>query len=207
VFGDKPAEMEDGVAATDSASPTSDTPAPAAEPAPPLGVPAPAEAVIASFDNGSAQAPYGMGIQPGGDEFQGGKSTATQLLVAGGANGSKGALEVTGEVRPGTQYPSAGAYFFPEGPPTQGVMDYSGKKTLTFYARGDGKQYTVLVLSGTPMRMPPLMLGFTAGPEWQKHEFKIAELGAADWQRIRMIGWMQSNHGAFQFQLDDIRLE
>jgi hypothetical protein len=67
-------------------------------------------------------------------------------------------------------------------------MDYSKKKTLSFHARGDGKQYTVLVLSGTPARMPPLMLGFTAGPEWQKHEFQIADLGAADWQRVRLIG-------------------
>ena len=205
-FGDKAAKTEEVTAAAETAA-TSEPAAPAADAGPPLGVPAPAEAVIANFDNGSAQAPYGVGIQPGGDEFQGGKSTATQQLVDGGANGSKGALEVSGEVRPGTQYPSAGAYFFPEGPPTQGLMDYSGKKTLSFHARGDGKQYTLLVLSGTPVRMPPLMLNFTAGPEWQKHEFEIAKLGAADWQRVRLIGWMQTNQGAFQFQLDDIRLE
>lgn len=206
VFGGKPAKSEDANAATEAASAATDTPA-SANDGPPVGVPAPAEGRIASFDEGSAQAPYGMGIQPGGDEFQGGKSTATQRLVDGGADGSKGALEITGEVRPGTQYPSAGAFFFPEGPPTQGVMDYTKKKTLSFYARGDGKQYTLLVLSGTPVRMPPLMLGFTAGPEWQKHEFQIADLGAADWQRVRLIGWMQNSQGAFQFQLDDIRLE
>ena len=205
VFGGKSANSSDAAATTGEAS--TSTAAATADTGPPLGVPAPAAAEIAGFDNGSAQAPYGMGIQPGGDEFQGGKSTATQQLVDGGANGSKGALEVTGEVRPGTQYPSAGAYFFPEGPPTQGLMDYSGKKTLSFYARGDGKQYTLLVLSGTPVRMPPLMLNFTAGSEWQKHEFKIAGLGAADWQRVRLIGWMQTNQGAFRFQLDDIRLE
>jgi ABC-2 type transport system permease protein len=206
VFGGKPAKTEDANAATDAASAATDTPAPSNE-GPPPGVPAPAEGVIASFDGGSAQAPYGIGIQAAGDDFQGGKSTASQRLVDDGANGSKGALEITGEVRPGTQYPSAGAFFFPEGPPTQGLMDYSKKKTLSFHARGDGKQYTVLVLSGTPARMPPLMLGFTAGPEWQKHEFQIADLGAADWQRVRLIGWMQTAQGTFQFQLDDIRLE
>ncbi len=206
VIGGKPAKTEDATAASEATSPATDTPAPAA-PAPDVGVPAPAETVLADFDNGSAQTPYGMGIQPGGDEFQGGKSTATQQLVAGGANGSKGALEVSGEVRPGTQYPSAGTYFFPEGPPTQGIMDYSGKKTLSFYARGDGQQYNMMVLSGTPMRMPPLILGFTAGPEWQKYEFEIPKLGAADWQRVRMIGWMQMNQGPFKFQLDEIHLE
>jgi len=207
VFGGKSTESEDANAATGAGSAVTDTPAPSVEAGPPAGVPAPPEGLIANFDAGSAQSPYGIGIQSNGDQFQGGKSTASQQLVEGGANGSKGALEITGEVRPGTQYPSAGAFFFPEGPPTEGLMDYTKKKTLSFYARGDGKQYTVLVLSGTPVRMPPLMLGFTASPEWQKHEFQIENLGAADWQRVRLIGWMQTAQGAFQFQLDDIRLE
>jgi ABC-2 type transport system permease protein len=206
VIGGKPAKTEGATAATDAASAAADTPTPEAE-GPPKGVAAPPATVIADFDNGSSQSAYGMGIQPGGDEFQGGKSTATAKLVDGGANGSKSALQVNGEVRPGTQYPSAGAYFFPEGPPTQGLMDYSGKKTLSFQARGDGKTYTLLVLSGTPVRMPPLMLGFTAGPTWERHEFQLEKLGAADWQRVRMIGWMQTSMGPFEFQLDDLRLE
>jgi ABC-2 type transport system permease protein len=206
VFGGKPANTEEATAATEATSAATDSPAPA-QPGPPVGVPAPAEALIAGFDAGSAQAPYGIGIQPGGDEFQGGSSTATQQLIVGGANGSKGALQVSGEVRPGTQYPSAGAFFFPEGPPTQGLMDYSGRKTLSFHARGDGKRYTLLVLSGTPMRMPPLMINFTAGPEWQKHEFQIDLLGAADWQRVRLIGWIQTSPGPFQFQLDEVRVD
>jgi hypothetical protein len=206
VFGGKPASTEDAAAATGAASAATDTPASSSD-ATPAGVPAPATAIIADFDTGSAQAAYGMGLQPGGDEFQGGSSTATQQLVDGGAGGSKGSLQITGEVRPGTQYPSAGAYFFPEGPPTEGLMDYSGKKTLSFHARGDGKNYTVLILSGTPMRMPPLMMNFKAGPEWQKYEYQIADLGAADWKRVRLIGWIQSNEGPFQFQLDDLRVE
>jgi hypothetical protein len=206
VIGGKPAKEDDATAATDAATPATDTPAPA-QPESPAGVPAPADTVIANFDGGSAQAPYGMGIQAGGDEFQGGKSTATQQVIDGGANGSKGSLEVSGEVRPGTQYPSAGTYFFPEGPPTQGIMDYSAKTRLSFYAKGDGQQYQMMVLSGTPMKMPPLMLGFTAGPEWQKYEFEIPKLGAADWKRVRMIGWMQMAQGPFKFQLDEIQLE
>jgi hypothetical protein len=207
VFGGKPAKTEDAVAATDAASAAADTPASAAEAGPPVGVAAPAEVSIASFDNGSAATPYGMGMQAGGDEFQGGKSTATQQVVGGGANGSKGALEITGEVRPGIPYPSAGTVFFPEGPPMQGLMDYSGRKKLSFYARGDGKPYALLIMSGTPMRMPPMMLTFTAGPEWQKYEYEIAGLGGADWQRVRMLGWLQMAQGPFKFQIDEIRLE
>src|SRR5919108_32361 len=111
VIGGKPAKEDDATAATDAATPATDTPAPA-QPESPAGVPAPADTVIANFDGGSAQAPYGMGI------------------------------------------------------------------------KGDGQQYQMMVLSGTPMKMPPLMLGFTAGPEWQKYEFEIPKLGAADWKRV-----------------------
>jgi ABC-2 type transport system permease protein len=205
VFGGKQVEKEDATAATDAASASTDTSAPSE--GPPRGKAAPAEAVIADFDKGSDQSNYGMGMQAGGDEFQGGKSTATQRLVDGGAEGSKAALEITGEVKPATQYPSAGTFFFPEGPPMQGVMDYSAKKTLSFHARGDGKRYTLLIMSGTPMRMPPLMYPFTAGADWQKYELELAKFGAADFERVRLIGFISTDPGAFRFQIDDVRLQ
>lgn len=204
VFGGKPMEKEDATAATETSSAAADTSAPSNEP--PAGKAAPAQPVIADFDGGSDQATYGMGMQAGGDEFQGGKSTAAQQLVAGGANGSQGALEISGEVRPGTQYPAAGTYFFPEGPPMQGQMDYSAKKTLSFHARGDGKRYTLLIVSGTPMRIP-LMYPFSAGPDWQKYELELAKFGAADFKRVMLIGFISSEPGTFRFQLDDVRLE
>ena len=144
VFGGKPASKEDATAATDAASAAAGTPALR----PPAGVAAPAVAVIADFDSGSAAAAYGIGWSAAGDDMRGGNSSATQRLVDGGAGGSKGALEVTGAVGDAIQYPFAGTMFFPEGPPMQGLMDYSGKKTLTFQARGDGRRYMLMVISG-----------------------------------------------------------
>src|SRR6187399_18954 len=204
VFGGKPASKEDATAATDAASASSDTPVSEA----PAGVAAPAVAVIADFDHGSAAAPYGTGWVAAADDSQGGNSKSSQRVIDGGAAGSKGALEVTGEVGNALQYPFAGTMFFPEGIPMQGLMDYSGKKTLSFQTRGDGGRYKVLVLSGTPMISIPLMIDFEAGAEWHEVRLEIANLGAADFKRVRGIGiGSMGPTGPFRFEIDDVRVE
>lgn len=173
----------------------------------PIGVPAPDIPVIADFDNGSTVAAYGTGMYAGGDDTQGGNSIASQQLVEGGANGSPGALEVTGEVRPGAQYPMAGTFFFPEGAPMEGMMDYSAKKTLSFHARGDGRRFTFMLFSGTTIGIP-LMYNFTAGPEWRKYELDLADFSAHDFKRVRGFAFVSmGEQGPFRFQIDDIRLE
>jgi ABC-2 type transport system permease protein len=205
VLGGKPAE---GVPAPQAESPSAGTGTPgSSSAAAPAGVPAPDIGVIADFDNGSDRAAYGTGMLASGDERQGGSSTAAQRLVAGGAQGSKGALEVTGELRSGAQYPFAGTFFFPEGEPMQGLMDYSARKTLSFHARGDGKRYTLMLFSGVTMGIP-LMYGFTAGPEWQKFELNLADFSAHDFKRVRGMAFgAMGENGPFQFQIDDVRME
>jgi hypothetical protein len=200
VFGGKQA----ATAATDAPSAATGTPAQE----PPPGVSAPDVAVISNFDSGSAAAAYGVGWGAAGDDMRGGNSSATQRLVDGGAAGSKGALEVTGAVGDAIQYPFAGTMFFPEGPPMKGLMDFSGKKTLSFMARGDGRRYLAMVISGLAVEGIPLMVDFEAGPEWKEVRLDIAKLGAADWKRVRAIGvGTMGPAGTFRFQIDDVRVE
>ncbi len=203
VFGGKPAGTEDATAATDADSAATDTPAPEW----PVGVAAPDVPVIASFDTGTAAAAYGVGWNAVGDEMRGGNSKATQRLVEGGAGGSAGALEITGEVGSATQYPFAGSMFFPQDPPMQGMMDYSTRKTLSFQARGDGKRYMLLVISGVNTDGIPLMYHFEAGPEWREVRLDLADFGAADFKRVRAIGVGTMTVGSFSLQIDDVRLE
>jgi ABC-2 type transport system permease protein len=203
VFGGKPASSEDATAATDAASAATDTPAPE----PPAGVKAPDIAVIASFDAGSATASYGVGWNAVGDETRGGNSKATQRLVDGGAAGSPGALEISGEVGGAIQYPFAGSMFFPQDPPMQGMMDYSARKTLSFQVRGDGKRYMLLVISGINADGIPLMYDFETGPQWREVRLDLADFGAADFKRVRAIGVGTMTAGAFRLQIDDVRLE
>jgi ABC-2 type transport system permease protein len=200
VFGRGTAEP---TAATEGSA-AADTPAPSS----PVGKPAPDVALIAGFDAGSATAAYGIGFSANGDADRGGNSSAEQKVVAGGADGSAGALQVFGEIGGALPYPFAGTAFFAEGPPMQGLSDFSKKRALSFKTRGDGRRYTVLIMSGVSTAGIPLMQDFVAGPEWQEVRLTLSEYSNADWQRVRLlaIGSMGPT-GTFRFEIDDVRLE
>ena len=204
VFGGKPTKQEDASAATDAASTAADTPAsPAAKSN--AGEPAPAITLLADFDSGSERTAWGNGMLASGDEIQQGKSTASQKLVDGGSGGSKSALEVTGEVRPGAPYPSAGTYFFAPGQIMQSSMDISGKKTLSFQARGDGKQYTFMMfVAGSYI---PLMVPFETGPDWKEVKVDLTKYSQNDMSHVLGFGMNSMAQGPFQFQIDTLRLE
>jgi ABC-2 type transport system permease protein len=204
VLGGKQAATEDAPAATDATSAATGTPPSEAA----AGGAAPKVVVLSDFDSGSAATAYGVGWGAAGDDMRGGNSTATQRLVEGGAGGSKGALEVTGNLGDGLQYPFAGTMFFPVGPPMQGLVDYSGKKTLSFQARGDGRRYMLMVISGLAVEGIPLMYDFPTSPEWQEVRLDIAKYGSVDWKRVRAIGvGTMGPVGPFRFEIDDVRLE
>ena len=176
----------------------------------PLGVAAPDTVVIADFDNGSEQASYGMGWHAGDDKDRGGNSTISQKLVAGGAQNSRGALEVSGEVGPALQYPFVGTSFLPNGIEgaewaNQGLMDYSAKKELRFYARGDGQSYTVVIM-GPALDAIPAMFPFVAGADWQPVSIQLQDLSSVDMKRVKLISIGSMTPGPFRFQIDDVRL-
>lgn len=204
VFGGKQAAAEDAAAATDEFSAATGTPASKL----PAGVAAPDLAVIANFENGSAATAYGIGFTAAGDDMRGGNSTATQRPVGEGAGGSKGALEVSGTIGEAIPYPFAGTMFFPQGPPMEGLMDYSRKKTLSFQARGDGRRYTVMLFEGASAGGIPVMNDFETGPEWRTVTVKLAEFVNVDLSRTRAIGvGTMGPVGPFRFEIDDVRLE
>jgi ABC-2 type transport system permease protein len=177
----------------------------------PLGVAAPASPVIAEFDNGSADAAYGIGFTATDDRMRGGNSTVSQRLVEGGADHSKAALEVSGDVGTAIQYPFVGTSFLPNGKPhadflNQGYMDFSSRHTLRFDARGDGKNYMVVVM-GPRVDAMPGMYGFVAGPEWQEVRVPLHDMGGIDLQRIKVISIGSMSPGDFRFQIDGVRIE
>jgi ABC-2 type transport system permease protein len=191
----------------DAATPGAAPPAAAAAP---VGVAAPDVAVIGSFDAGSEDASYGMGWRAIDDKMRGGNSSVSQRLIDGGADGSTGALEVSGEIGKALEYPFAGTSFLPNGSADksfadQGYMDYSARKTLRFRARGDGQGYMLLVM-GPVLDAIPSMYGFTAGPDWQEVSVPLQELGA-DLERVKVISIGTMTPGPFRFQVDDVRIE
>ena len=177
----------------------------------PVGVAAPDRAVVADFDNGSANTSYGIGFaaHKDGDHC----STASQLdqeIVADGADHSHGALQIKGNVVGDVQYPFCGTAFLPNGSAgtdfdKQPLMDFSRKQTLSFFARGDGQNYTVVLL--TPRQGPPAMFQFTPGTDWQEVRVPLNEFAADDMKRVRLIAFGTSKPGTFDFEIDNVRIE
>lgn len=170
----------------------------------PVGVAAPDKPVIADFDGGDSNASYGLGFNASDDKMRGGNSSAAQKVV-------EGALEVSGEVGTGIQYPFAGTSFLPNGAPKadwakQGFMDYSHKQTLSFRARGDGHEYMVMMM-GPALDTIPAMYNFVAGPDWQQVQIPLKNMASIDLQRVKLISFGTMAPGAFRFQIDDVRLE
>jgi hypothetical protein len=171
-----------------------------------VGVAAPREPLIADFDAGSDHARYGEGWYAAGDKDRGGNSTATQRVIAGGANASPGALEVTGTIGDGMQYPFAGTAFFPNGTANGKLTDYRGRKELRFFARGDGRQYLVVFLGATQDGIPP-MYGFTAAADWQEVVVPLDEMVGLDLAAVHgMVIGSNGPLGDFRLELDGIEL-
>jgi hypothetical protein len=174
-------------------------------------VAAPESPVIAEFDDGSTRAAYGIGFTATDDKSRGGNSTVSQRLVEGGADHTRAALEVSGDVGTAIQYPFVGTSFLPNGQPQvdflkQGFMDYSTRHTLRFRARGDGKNYLVVIM-GPQVDAIPGMYGFVAGPEWQEVRVPLHDLGGVDLQRVKAISIGSMTPGEFRFQIDGVRIE
>lgn len=176
-----------------------------------VGVAAPASPLIADFDAGDAKASYGIGFTATDDKSRGGNSAVSQKIVDGGAEGSKGALEVTGQVGDAIQYPFVGTSFLPNGSPgtdfgKQGTMDYSGRHNLRFFARGDGQSYTVVIM-GPQLDTIPAMYSFQAGPEWRAVTVPVSEIGNIDLKRVKVISIGSMKPGPFRFEIDAVRIE
>jgi len=165
--------------------------------------------MVSNFDEGKVAANYGMWI-PAGDSMNGGKSASTLNVLEPGAEGTKGALQVSGEVVGGTSVPFAfaGALYFPGAAPMQPV-NLSGKKEISFWAKGDGKSYTLIVLTETRngRNGPPAMTVFTAGPEWKQYTFPFStfETDGSDLSGLGFVHVQES--GKFQFEIDQLEIK
>ncbi|HUY15131.1 MAG TPA: CIA30 family protein [Terriglobia bacterium] len=160
--------------------------------------------LVSDFDQGSASAQFGVGWQVSTDSMMGGKSTAQMGVVSGGAQGSPGSLLITGEIVPGSSYPWAGAMFMPGSKPF-GPADLSNKKEISFWAKGDGKTYRIMLFSSDTGPVPAIK-SFVAGPDWKPYTFPLASFAGSDPHQI--AGLLLSGGpapGKFRFQIDEVR--
>jgi len=174
---------------------------------PPPPPPGSEAGVVSTFDDVKVAANYGSWTAAS-DSMNGGKSTSSIAAVEHGANGSKGALRVTGELLAGAPFLWAGAIYAPgaaEGMQPEPV-NLSGKKAISFWAKGDGKMYTLAVMTEGNASQMPAMKMFTAGAEWKQYSYPISAFGTDGSDLRALMFACGQTPGKFEFELDDLEI-
>ena len=166
------------------------------------GPKAPADTFVSDFDGGKIVSRFGHGWVVTTDQEASGKSVGAMSLVQGGAQGSAGALEISGEVKSGFVFPWSGVMFFPSDKPMD-PMDFTAKQGVDFWTRGDGGTYTLMLFSGD--QQIPLMQTFSAGPGWQEVFLPFSKFPGAELGRLRGIAFTAGpKPGTFRFEIDQV---
>lgn len=161
--------------------------------------------MVSNFDDLKTSATFGEWTVTSDAEI-GGKSKATMQAVAGGANGSKGALQVTGELVPGASFTWAGVAFHP-GTSADEAMNLSSKKTLSFWAKGDGKGYAIAVMTASGAGQMPVIQPISIGPEWKQYTFSWSDF-KTDGHDLTGIAFAHAQEpGKFEFEIDEVDIK
>jgi beta-glucosidase len=176
-------------------------------PLPPPPPPGSEAAMVSTFDDLKVTASYGSWTAAS-DSMNGGKSTSSIAAVEHGANGSKGALRVTGELVAGAPFLWAGTLYAPGA--AAGMepepVNLSAKKTISFWAKGDGKLYTLAVMTEANASQMPAMKMFTAGAEWKQYSYPLSAFGTDGSDLKALLFACGQTPGKFEFQLDDLEI-
>ncbi|MGH9452825.1 MAG: CIA30 family protein [Terriglobia bacterium] len=160
--------------------------------------------LVSDFDHGTDGSQFGVGWQISTDSMMGGKSTAEMQVINGGAQGTAGSLLITGQIAPGTIYPWAGAMFMPGSKPF-GPADLSSQKEISFWAKGDGKTYRIMLFTSNGSPIPAIQT-FAAGPRWKLYTFPLVSFAGSDPHRLAGVLFSGGpTFGKFQLQIDDVR--
>ena len=162
--------------------------------------------LISDFEEGTPSAKFGTGWMLSTDSIAAGKSTGEMKVVDGGANGDKHALEISGVIDGGLPYAWAGVMWAPGSQPFVPV-NLSSRKSISFFAKGDGQTYRVLVFTASGGRIPAQQT-FTAGSDWKQTSIPFSAFDGTDGHDISAILFVGGPAaGKFDFQVDEIKLE
>lgn len=159
--------------------------------------PAPAETLVADFEDGF-EASFGA-WDVTTDQLTGGSSTADVAV-------RDGALVVTGEIAPGSAFPWAGVIWMPGAQPMQPV-DFSGREAIRFRTRGDGRQYSVMLIGSAELAGPPPTVTFIAPEEWTQVEIRLEDFPTATPEIIAGLAFVSEGPvGGFSFEVDEVEV-
>jgi imidazolonepropionase-like amidohydrolase len=161
---------------------------------------------ISDFEDNQPSAKFGAGWSVSTDSIAGGKSTAEMKPVAGGANESKYSLKVSGNIDGGLPYAWAGVMFSP-GAQVFAPANLAANKDLTFWAKGNGKTYRVMIFTASGGRIPAQQT-FTSEKNWKQYKLPLSSFNGTDGHDIAAILFVGGpTAGTFEFSLDDVGLK
>jgi hypothetical protein len=161
---------------------------------------------VSDFDGTALNAARGMKWMPTSDRMMGGASSSALSRIAGGAQESAGAMRIRGAISPGSAWPWAGA-MLNLGTVTFEPVNASRWKEVVFQARGDGREYTLMLFSGVEQQAPPSMLRFRPGRDWTTVRLPLAGFAGADLARLRAVEVMAGMpEGEFQLDVDSVEI-
>jgi imidazolonepropionase-like amidohydrolase len=172
------------------------------------GLPAPeglGDGLISDFEGDKISARFGAGWMPSTDSFMGGKSKAELLLTDGGAEGSRRALRIKGMIAEVGFIRWAAAMFSPGTAPMT-PANLSSKKALSFWCKGEGKSFAVMVYAKRFGYIPKVM-AFEVGPEWKEYVFPFEKFGLDGSDISGFAVGASMTPGPFDLTIDNVRLK
>ena len=161
--------------------------------------------LISDFEDGTTTTKFGAGWSVSTDAMANGKSTAELKYIAGGAEGSKGALQISGTISDAFAFPWAGALFSPGSAPMVPV-NLSSKKAIHFWIRGDGRPYRLMIFTKSG-GYNPASQNLTVTAEWKEITIPFSAFDTDGHDINGVLFAAGGSPGAFQFAIDNVRLE
>jgi imidazolonepropionase-like amidohydrolase len=144
---------------------------------------------------------FGQGWMPDEDRIFKGKSTVQLKVLDSGPDYAGKTLQISCEVKPGIQLPFAGAMYSPGvALETWRAVNYSGIKSISFWARGDGHTYYACMFNASRGSTPSKQ-SFVAGSEWQLHTIPLSAF-KTDGRDLTLLSFVATpDPGKYEFEL------
>ena len=162
--------------------------------------------LVSDFEGSKPDVNFGHGWIESTDGMMGGKSTAEFKIVKGGAHNSQGSLLITGVIDDKTPPRWGGAMFCPGAMP-MAPANLSAKKSLSFWAKGVGRTYQIMLFDQSRGFMPSLQ-SFVVGAEWKKFTFQLKDFNGIDGSALMGVFFgAGTDVGKYALQIDDVRFD
>jgi imidazolonepropionase-like amidohydrolase len=142
---------------------------------------------------------FGAGWLPWTDSIFKGNSKVRVSTVGGGPNHAATTMIVSGQVNSGIEYPWAGVAYFPGQSYRMANRDISGRPQISFWAKGDGKNYSVMLFQGDST---PSTKYFPTTSEWTRVAIPFSEF-ASNGRDVYELLFASSALGDFHFEISD----